>query len=63
MGWIRGRELLVSGQLSPRARRELSARTWALVEQIEDDWLAEFDEQAFAPGLADSERLMPEIGS
>ena len=54
--------LLISGNLSSLATRNAEARGWIIVENIENSWLKDFDDQEFAPGKGDENRILPEIG-
>ncbi|MCS5635930.1 MAG: hypothetical protein NZ990_05395 [Myxococcota bacterium] len=54
--------MLISGTLSPLARRNIEARDWIIVENLENSWLKDFDDQEFAPGEGDENRILPEIG-
>lgn len=56
------RRMVVSGWLSPRARQQLEARGFAIVEGVEMSWLAEIDAASWRPGEADPERVLPEFG-
>jgi hypothetical protein len=57
------KHLLISGSLSPRAKKEASDRGWTVMERLEGTWLKEFDRKSFAPGEPDENRILPEIGS
>ena len=55
--------MLISGTLSALARRNVEARDWIIMEDLEDSWLKDFDDQEFVPGEGDENRILPEIGS
>jgi hypothetical protein len=59
---IGGKEILVSGTLSARARGELQRRGWSVSDGLEASWLAEFDGETYVPGGPDEDRILPEIG-
>jgi len=54
--------LLASGSFSRRARGELEARGWTILEGVEMTWLADVDAKSFEPGQANPDRILPEIG-
>jgi hypothetical protein len=56
------RYLLISGTLSVRAKTEVEARGWTVLENLEATWLKDFDAKAFAPGEPDEQRILPEFG-
>jgi hypothetical protein len=56
------RRMVVSGWLSPRAREQLEARGFEIVEGVEMSWLAEIDAASWRPGESDPERVLPEFG-
>ena len=56
------KELLISGWVSPRARLRLTEAGWTLHEGVEMTWLSEVDRAAWAPGLPDPNRVLPEFG-
>ena len=57
-----GKELLISGWVSPRAHQELSAAGWKIREGVEMTWLADVDREAWKPGGPDPGRVLPEFG-
>jgi hypothetical protein len=54
--------LLVSGELTPRAERELGDRGWLLSQGLEEQWLAGIDLDAHLPAEPDDSRILPELG-
>ncbi len=58
----RRRIAVVSGRFSERAREEMQARGWSLMEGLEFTWLAEFDGETYRPGKPDADRIIPEFG-
>ena len=59
----RKKYFLISGTLSPAAALEVTRRGWTVMEMLESTWLDEFDQNSFAPGEPDPQRILPEIGS
>lgn len=56
------RLLLVSGEMSPRAHRELAARGWEVIEGLEDLWLTPLDLARLRPANPNGGRILPELG-
>ena len=54
--------LMVSGELTPRAERELMDRGWQLTQRIEWLWLAGIDLDKHLPAAPDESRYLPEVG-
>jgi len=57
-----GKQLVASGWLSLRAKENLEARGWSIMDGVEMTWLADVDEAAWRPGEPDPERVLPEFG-
>jgi hypothetical protein len=62
LGDAGSRHLLVSGQLSTRAMRELESRGWGVVEGLEELWLSPLDLARFRPEPSSQHRILPEFG-
>lgn len=58
----RGRLLLVSGAVSPRAGAELEGRGWELAQQLDGLWLTPLDLARYEPQVSDRGRILPELG-
>jgi hypothetical protein len=60
---VERKHLLISGEISQRARREFEARDWDVSEDIEDRWLAQIDVTRYQPPIdAQGNRILPEFG-
>jgi hypothetical protein len=65
LGWdreIAGKYLLVSGQMTSRATRELELRGWRVIPGVEELWLTELDLAAYEPEAPDEGRYIPQLG-
>lgn len=56
------KRLVVSGGLSELTRQKVLAQGWEIIEGVEMTWLADIDRDAWQPGEADPNRVLPEFG-
>jgi hypothetical protein len=56
------KRFVVSGGLSDLTRRQFLAHGWEIIEGVEMTWLADIDRDAWQPGEADPNRVLPEFG-
>jgi len=54
--------LLLSGEPTPRAERELAERGWRVAAHLEAGWLGPIDLAQHQPAEPDRERVLPELG-